>query len=56
MSGVVFRLPVEVVGAAALLDLLQPYLAALDEPVSSRATPEDVVQITSTKLPDGKVH
>jgi hypothetical protein len=56
MSGVVFRLPVELIGAAALIELLQPYLANLDEPVSSRVTPEHVTQIATEKLPDGKVH
>lgn len=42
MSGVLFLLPAEVVGVAAVVADLQPHLANLDVPVSSRATPEDV--------------
>jgi hypothetical protein len=56
MSGVVFRLPAEVIGAAALIELLQPHLTNLDAPVSSRITAEDVREIATQKLPDGKVH
>jgi hypothetical protein len=56
MSGVLFRLPVELIGAAALIELLQPHLTNLDAPVSSRVTPEQVAAVSGTPLPQGTVH
>jgi hypothetical protein len=56
MSGIVMRIPAELIGAGALIELLQPYLRNLDEPVSTRVTPEQVAAISRTKLPEGKVH
>jgi hypothetical protein len=56
MSGIVMRIPAELIGAGALIELLQPYVTNLDEPVSSRVAAEDVMEIATQKLPDGKVH
>jgi hypothetical protein len=56
MSGVLFRLPVELIGAAAIVKELEPHLTNLDAPVSSRVTPEQVAAVSRTPLPQGTVH
>jgi hypothetical protein len=55
MSGVFFKLPASIVGAALIVDQLKPMLENLDAPVSSRATPQDLDEADREPVYGGKL-